>query len=146
MFKIILFATDNSAHSDKALPQVIDLAKSNNSKVIVLNTYYIPKNLRTNNDSEQHYANLDKMEKNLIDYGNKIVNHVKEKLEEQNINVKAIVVNGPAGITIVNKAKEENCDLIIVGTRGMGNIQNPLISSVSNFVIHNAKCSVLLVH
>lgn len=144
MFKKILFATDNSSHSERALPQLIDLAKSNDAEIIVFNAYYIPEYMRTT-DSSSHYMNLEKMEKNLLDHGIKVVNEVKEKIESQNVKVTTSVGNGPAGKAIVEKAVSEGCDLIIVGTRGLGNINNPIISSVSNYVIHHAKCSVLLI-
>ena len=143
MFKKILFATDNSHHSEKVLPQLIDLAKTNDAEVIIFNAYYIPEYMRSEKSS--HYIDLEKMENNLIIHGDKILEEVKAKLENENIRVTAALTNGPAGISIVNKAAEEGCDLVILGTRGMKNISNPLISSVSNFVIHNAKCSVLLV-
>lgn len=144
MFNKILFATDNTAHSERALPRLIDMAKSNNSEVIVLNAYYIPEYLKPKNISA-YYIDTDKMEQNLIEHGNKVIKEVREKLEEENIKVTTFVENGPAGKVIVDKALSENCDLILVGTRGLGNIKNPIISSVSNFVIHNAHCSVLLI-
>lgn len=144
MFKRILFATDNTAHSERALPRLIDVAKTNNSEVIVLNAYYIPEYLKPKNVSA-YYIDTDKMEQNLIEHGNKVIDEVKEKLEAENIKVKSFVENGPAGKIIVDKALSEDCDLIVVGTRGLGNIKNPIISSVSNFVIHNAHCSVLLI-
>lgn len=143
MFKKILFATDNTNHSEKVLPQLIDLAKTNDAEVIVFNAYYIPEYMRSEKSSR--YIDLEKMENNMIIHGDKILEEVKAKLENENIRVSTALINGPAGISIVNKATELGCDLVILGTRGMKNISNPLISSVSNFVIHNAKCSVLLV-
>lgn len=144
MFKKILFATDNTAHSEKALPQLIDLAKTNDAEVVILNAYYIPEYLKPNNASG-YYIDTAKMEKNLEERGKAILEDVYKKLEEHNIKVELIIENGPAGKAIVDAAEKLNCDLIVVGTRGLGNIKNPIISSVSNFVIHNASCSVLLV-
>ena len=144
MFKKILFATDDSVHSEKVLPQLIDLAKTNDSEVLIFNVHYIPENLKSG--SMAHYTDLKKMEKRLSEQGNKLVEDIKSKLENENIKVTTSLTNGPIAMSIVKKAHDENCDLIIVGTRGMGNISNPLIGSVSNYVIHNAKCSVLLIH
>jgi nucleotide-binding universal stress UspA family protein len=144
MYKKILFATDNKEHSNRALPHLEDIAGNKNAEVIVFNSYYIPEYFKQD-DFNSHYMDQEKMEKNLVEHGNKILDEVKNKLEAKNIKTKTILENGPAGPAIVKTAVSEGCDLIIIGTRGLGNIHNNLISSVSNYVIHNSKCSVLMV-
>ncbi|HIK43734.1 MAG TPA: universal stress protein, partial [Leptolyngbyaceae cyanobacterium M65_K2018_010] len=37
-------------------------------------------------------------------------------------------------------------DLIVVGRRERGRIKAALLGSVSNYVVHHAPCSVLIVH
>jgi nucleotide-binding universal stress UspA family protein len=143
MYKKILFATDNSDHSNKALPELEDLAQGNNAEVIVLNCHYIPGYFKTGESS--HYFDYEKMEQNMVDFGNKVLDDVKRRLQEKNIKSRTLLVNDHPGPAIVKTAEQEGCDLIIVGSRGMGNIKNPMISTVSNYVIHNAHCSVLLV-
>ncbi|MEM2981913.1 MAG: universal stress protein, partial [Candidatus Bathyarchaeia archaeon] len=46
---------------------------------------------------------------------------------------------------IVNIAKEEKTDLIIIGSRGLSGVKRFLLGSVSNRVSHHAPCPVLIV-
>ena len=143
MYKKILFATDNSIYSKKALPHLLEIAENHNAEVLLFNAYYIPDYFKS--EEENHYIYFEKMEKNMIEHGNKILAEVEQSLEEKNISSKIVLNKGPVGPAIVETANNENCDLIIIGTRGLGKIRNPLISSVTNYVVNNAKCSLLLV-
>ena len=42
-------------------------------------------------------------------------------------------------------AKDWNADLIIMGRRGLTGLSEMFLGSVSNYVVHHASCSVLLI-
>ncbi|HZP80897.1 MAG TPA: universal stress protein [Chthonomonadaceae bacterium] len=46
---------------------------------------------------------------------------------------------------IVRVAEEEQADLIVLGSRGLGGFQRFLLGSVSDGVLHHAHCPVLIV-
>lgn len=46
---------------------------------------------------------------------------------------------------ICDVAKQENCDLIVVGSHGYGLFDRMLMGSVSDYVVHHAHCAVLVV-
>lgn len=46
---------------------------------------------------------------------------------------------------IGDRSKEWDADVIVIGRRGHKNISEMLLGSVSNYVIHHAPCSVLVV-
>lgn len=52
---------------------------------------------------------------------------------------------GNCNIGIGDRAKEWGADLIVIGRRGHRNISEMLLGSVSNYVIHHAPCSILVV-
>lgn len=56
----------------------------------------------------------------------------------------SILVGDPAQ-TICKVAREAKCDLICMGSRGMGSVANLLLGSVATKVLHAAKVPVLLV-
>uniref|UniRef100_A0A7C2P719 Universal stress protein n=1 Tax=candidate division WOR-3 bacterium TaxID=2052148 RepID=A0A7C2P719_UNCW3 len=53
-------------------------------------------------------------------------------------------IGTPADV-IVEVAEKGNHDLIVMGRRGLGIAKRFLLGSVSDDVIHKAKCSVLIV-
>lgn len=52
---------------------------------------------------------------------------------------------GEPGFWICKLAEENGCDLIVLGRRGREGLQEAILGSVSNYVLHNAPCSVLTV-
>jgi nucleotide-binding universal stress UspA family protein len=46
---------------------------------------------------------------------------------------------------IVAEAEDEDFDLIVMGSRGLGGIKEYILGSVSNQVVHEAKSPVLVV-
>jgi nucleotide-binding universal stress UspA family protein len=51
----------------------------------------------------------------------------------------------PAGAVIPDIAKIQKCDLIIIGSRGLTNLEGLFLGSVTNRVLHTTPCSVLVV-
>ncbi|GBF80208.1 universal stress protein [Aphanothece sacrum] len=64
---------------------------------------------------------------------------------EDGIQTEYQQITGSAGRTICKVAKEWLADLIIIGHRGRSGFQELLLGSVSNYVLHHAPCSVLIV-
>jgi nucleotide-binding universal stress UspA family protein len=56
------------------------------------------------------------------------------------------MTKGEAGPKIVEKAEENDCDLIVIGNRGLGSVRSILLGSVSNYVVHHIKSPILLIH
>lgn len=56
-----------------------------------------------------------------------------------------ISVNGDPAGQIVEQAKEHDCDLIVLGTRGLSDFSGLVMGSVSHKVVHMAECPCLLV-
>ncbi len=52
--------------------------------------------------------------------------------------------SGKPGDVIVRVADEEKANLIVIGSRGLGRLQRTISGSVSDHVLHNAKCSVII--
>ncbi|HEY9811791.1 MAG TPA: universal stress protein [Halomicronema sp.] len=52
---------------------------------------------------------------------------------------------GDAGYWLCELAKSWNASLIVVGRRGRTGLTEALLGSVSNYVVHNAPCSVLVI-
>ena len=49
-----------------------------------------------------------------------------------------------AGETIIVQAEHAEADMIVMGTRGLGKIRRTIMGSVSDYVVHNAPCTVVV--
>ena len=75
----------------------------------------------------------------------RILERCKEIANKSGININTILKEGDPASKIIEYSDKEKFDLIIIGSRGMGKFKELIVGSVSNKVIHHAKCSVMLV-
>ena len=120
----IIVGYDGSLQSKKALNEAITLAKNFSGLIKVISVY--GKGMK------------EKAEVSIIE--------VKEILNREKVAyvVELILGSDPAK-TLETTAKQENFDLIIIGSRGLGNTVSMLLGSVSRQVVTNAQCNVLVV-
>jgi nucleotide-binding universal stress UspA family protein len=57
-----------------------------------------------------------------------------------------ILVEGNPANMILKKARDEQADLIVIGTRDMGTVQRLILGSTAETVLQYATCSVLVLH
>ncbi len=82
---------------------------------------------------------------NIRNSGNKILTEAKSKAESEKIEVETELVEGNTVEEIVKKSKEGQFNLIVMGARGLTTIKKLIIGSISEGVIKNASCPVLIV-
>jgi nucleotide-binding universal stress UspA family protein len=58
--------------------------------------------------------------------------------------VETRLVEGSPGIAICQLASEESADAIVIGSHGHGGIRWALLGSVSDYVVRNAPCPVVI--
>jgi nucleotide-binding universal stress UspA family protein len=61
------------------------------------------------------------------------------------VNVETVILDGKPAFEIVRYAKEQDIDLIVIGTQGKQGIERFLLGSVAESVIRSAPCRVLVV-
>lgn len=144
----ILIATDGSEYSKAAVEEccrmVIDPAKT---EVLVVSAYEdaYPITAEPFALSADYYQ---KLEDAVREQAGSFVDDVKESIQKKfpvaGLAVSTEVLRGAPDQQIVEKAKDWNADLIVVGSHGRG-FWGRLLGSVSTGVIHHAPCSVLVV-
>jgi nucleotide-binding universal stress UspA family protein len=60
--------------------------------------------------------------------------------------VRTRVLAGDAAAVLVRHAREEGCDLLVLGTHGRGGLPRLVLGSVAERVVRQAPCPVLVVH
>lgn len=146
MINKILVAVDGSDHALKAVDYAASIAaamKIELNILFVLKSQNLPKGLLNYADAEHIIGgNKDILEKMASD----IVTNAKARAAKSNAaNITTNIESGPVARTIVAHATGNNADMIVIGTRGMGNIEATLRGGISHRVELLAKCPVLSV-
>jgi nucleotide-binding universal stress UspA family protein len=69
----------------------------------------------------------------------------KAKGLDYTVTVSTSMMDGKPANKIVERAKDGNFDLIVMGSRGLGALDELILGSVSNKVADNAECPVMIV-
>jgi len=146
MFNKILVPMDGSKHAQKAAHVAVDLAKKYDSRVIfmtVTRKFEVSDNLRRFMQAE----NLMGEPQYLIDEMTKhIMKDAKDYAKQEGLSrCEVIVREGQPARTIVEYARDHDIDLIIMGSRGLGDVEGALLGSVSHKVSNLASCMVTTV-
>jgi nucleotide-binding universal stress UspA family protein len=75
----------------------------------------------------------------------KYLKDAKSSLVRVGINIHTVILEGDPASKIIAYSEMEGFDIIMMGSRGMGKFKEMIVGSISNKVIHHAKCSVMLV-
>lgn len=134
----ILVSYDGSEPSKKSLAKAIEIAESDAN--IIVHIVHIPI-LHALPIGE----NIPGLENSIMEKSNQIMEEIEDKIK--NLPNKT-EVNFLKGLSIpdiiLNYAEENNCDLIIMGSRGLTGIKE-FLGSVSSVVVPRAKMPVLIV-
>ena len=137
MIKQILIPVDGSAGSDRAVTQAISIAALCESK---LNFLYV--------------ANINQIAINayLSDAILAAVRKAGETILERAVNMvpsdityETFSETGSPAVTILDFEKQLKADLIVMGSRGLGLVKGVLLGSVSQYIVEQATCPVLVV-
>ena len=69
-----------------------------------------------------------------------------DKLNEDNLKITHVVREGSPAKVILEVAKEEAVDLIVMGSSGKSGFDRFIMGSVADKVVNSAKCAVLVIH
>ena len=140
MFSKMLVPVDGSDHSLRALDHALFLAKAAGSKVTAIHVMEKPPTMYV---ESQKLLN-DIMAKYKTESA-KVLDRCKELAAQKGVKIETVIADGDAATNITDYAKKEGCDIIVIGNRGLGRFKEMVVGSVSNKVLHHAKCSVLIV-
>jgi nucleotide-binding universal stress UspA family protein len=120
----ILVGVDGSEHSTWAFLEAVNIARrfSGSVKVIIVSKLGM----------EEEAERIKLKVKQLVD------------CKDVECEVTTLIGSNPSR-ALVRTAERENFDLIVVGSRGLGNVASFLLGSVSRQVVTKASCNVLVV-
>lgn len=126
----VLLATDGKPHSEKAIDYAIQYAARYGAALFIV--YVVgPKQ---GEDREKATR-----------AGMAVLDAVKKKALDQGVQATGLLEAGSPYEALLAAAERVQADAIIVGTSGKMVIDRVLIGSVSEYVVRNARCTVIVV-
>ncbi|MEM2947149.1 MAG: universal stress protein [Candidatus Bathyarchaeia archaeon] len=152
MFNKILVPLDGSEHSLKALDIAIKIAKRFDGKITLIHVYSVsvrpvivpePSTL-TPGIPIMAPTEYSKVAEVVREAGVRILAQGKERAKAEDVEAEIMLREGHVVHEIVKAAEEGRFDLIVMGARGISKIKELILGSVSDGVIRNAPCPVLI--
>jgi nucleotide-binding universal stress UspA family protein len=137
-FRTVVLATDLSPTSEAATTAALDLARTLGARLLAVSVID-PGALRMPGGRFRPRVDLVRSERE----------HVAQELvargRSAGVAVDFLVWEGDPGEAIIETTAAEGADMIVVGSHGRGAVGRFLIGSVSDHVVRNAPCPVLVV-
>jgi nucleotide-binding universal stress UspA family protein len=133
MFKTVLFPIDMSLEAQQAAALVAQLVSENQSRLILLSV------VEPTAEATTHPGQTS------ADAVAQLLNQAKERFAAQQITAEVLERQGQPAFIICDVADEVGADLIVMGCRGIGLIEDAQSESVTARVINLSPCPVLIV-
>src|SRR5581483_4555466 len=134
MFQKILLAYDGSTHSQRAAAVAQDLALKYGALIRIVYAFHPISRIMGS-------PALEEAMQRETAQGNEIAEQVRAAGLDPHIEV----LEGPPADAILRVAQVRQVDLIVMGSRGLGNAAALFLGSVSYKVLQDATCPVLIV-
>ena len=154
MFAKVLVGIDSSPMGKLIFDKALDLAKSTGASMMLLHVlsyedgmpmpasfgreYYTGLSSKALEIYQQQYKEFENQ-------GLKLLQILADQAISAGISTEFSQNHGSPGQTICNLAFNWQADLIVMGRRGRSGINELILGSASNYVLHHACCSVLVV-
>jgi nucleotide-binding universal stress UspA family protein len=144
LYKKILVAVDGSELSTKAALHGAELAIKLGSGLMLF--HVVPPLPSFDNMSPDRVGNIHQdIVNEFIKQGREILSSTEEKLATYGVMLTTSITVGHPAEEICKKVDTDGFDLLVMGSRGLGQIKGYLMGSVSNRVCRHANCPVLIV-
>ena len=143
----ILVPVDGSPSSLKAAEHAVKIARGAGAEILLIHVIgaapYVTENGMPVIYPEQYYADVRVGAAKWFDSISEIAakNNVRDKIVKSEV----ILVHTSIADGILDYAEKTSADLIVVGSTGVTGIKRFVIGSVSNNLVHHARCPVLVV-
>ena len=134
----ILIPIDGSDHADLAFRQAMGIAQGSGVEIVLLNCFEELPNTIGGETRAELIAELEREARALLEPYDALA-------KKEGRAYKTLVRSGPAARAIVHAANEEKVDLIVMGSRGLGDFSGMVMGSVSHRVLSLATQPVLIV-
>ncbi len=152
MYKKILIAFDGSEASKHALDHAVNIADQFGAEIFVLSV--VPRVMMPVFPDEGFGAAPITASQDMSEYQSKMKGIYDKSLDEAkkdinenfpDLKVTTKLLEGRPSATIVSEVDEQNADLIVIGSRGIGGITGWILGSTSRNVVENCTKPILVI-
>ena len=141
--KKILCTTDFSEASFEALKYAISLARSTQSKLILM--YVVNQKMFSEGLSLARVSSPEALGKEMADEARRRLKMLIPADERDGIDCETNIRSGNPAQEVIRYAKENNIDMIVIGTAGHSGVERMMFGSTAEKVVRGAHCPVLSV-
>jgi nucleotide-binding universal stress UspA family protein len=155
MYGKILAAMDSSANNKQVFDTAVSLAKANNASLMLLHvlseeevgspTPILPSLEYYPSLNDKSWQLYQEQRKTCAKQGLELLRSHQEQAVAAGVSAEFTQLGGSPSRAICELARNWGADLIITGRRGRSGLSELFLGSVSNYVLHHAPCSVLIV-
>jgi nucleotide-binding universal stress UspA family protein len=149
MFSRILVAMDDSEAGDRVFEKALALTKLTNARLMLM---HVLSSVEVECDSS-YQDNIPSPKKQSAEALEALKHQYLQKLRTRvsavtdlGTNADLGLLSGNIGQQICENACRWGADLILMGHRGLSALEEETLGSVSNYVLHHAPCSLLVIH
>ena len=141
MFTTVLLAVDGSGHARRAVDCAIDISAKYKAKLIILSVHpHGPLSDALADFAAEEDLGAGEVYQRIVD------DLAREATQHGIAEVVPLVEEGDASQQILAIAEQHDVGLIVMGSRGMGELKGLLVGSVSHKVMHLCDRPCLVVH
>ena len=142
--KKILYATDYSKASARALEEAVKLAKQNRAELLVVHVIEPAPFVAGEEEfgSGEMYVKLEDLAKKEAQAS---MSKLLARLKKTKVKAQGLLFKGSVQDQIVKVAKSKKVDMIVIGTHGRTGLSKLIMGSVAGKVVSSANCPVLTV-
>ena len=141
--KKILFPTDFSESSEEATQYAVSFARDYKAKLYAL--HVINEKIFTEGLTLPRVVSVEDMEKEMTSEAKKRLQTLIPEEEAVGLEWEGVIRQGAPFLEIIRFAKENDIDLIVIGTHGRSGFEHIIFGSTAEKVVRKAPCPVLSV-
>lgn len=147
MYKQIVVGTDGSAGANMAVDTAIELARLTGATLHVVHAHKVTTAFQLGAAAEVGIAAEAIIESNdaIHAEAQRICDQAVARAGGVGVHAEAHCVSGDAAEALLEVAQAAQCDLLVVGNRGMTGVRRFVLGSVPNKLSHHSPASLLIV-
>ncbi|WP_138430230.1 universal stress protein [Fodinibius saliphilus] len=136
----ILFPTDFSKNANRALPFAAEIAHRSGAKLTLFHSSQESMDMLPSFEGSR-----DKTIQDTSDLFQRLIGNLSKKEAYAELDISTILQSGQPTTSLISRIKEEQPDLVVMGTKGVTGDRNNIFGSVTSSVIKNSESPVLAI-